>query len=186
MKYSFVLITLLIFFGANAQSNKITTTLASEFEWDLNGWLKIISYALILIIILPILLVLIEQFSNPKLKMIKDIFNDLKKLSNIPKILAVIIIFNFTFGLYYLLTNNLIGSHTRHSEQVQTDGVTQIRHSKSDIIFGTAKEIERIYSPLGGNSVSYSYDNFGVTYQELFFLLAINLFLLFCLFLFKE
>ena len=46
--------------------------------------------------------------------------------------------------------------------------VFEIKSTQSDILFGSSKEENRYFHPLGGNEVTYSYEENGLTYQELF------------------
>tara|TARA_B110000285_G_scaffold130566_1_gene146681 strand:- start:557 stop:1099 length:543 start_codon:yes stop_codon:yes gene_type:complete len=152
----------------------IETSLFSEFDWDLNTIFKLIGYVVCIIIIFIAWVIFFDEEGI-----------ELTGFNTIQKLLFIAVCFNFTFGTYYLVTNNIYGEHKRKSHMTSDKTtyeyeVFEIKSTQSDILFGSSKEENRYFHPLGGNEVTYSYEENGLTYQELFALVAVSVFLLFC------
>jgi len=138
--------------------------------------------------------ILDEETSEPSFSRLVSIYKKFESFSKhvkenysaVQKIFVVLLILNFTVGVFYLFTHKVYGSHIKELK-VGEPGDDDFRPEKlSDVLIGFAQNgeinIPTDEEPYPFRTVAIdSYSDFGLTYQELLISLFIGLILLFCL-----
>jgi len=117
----------------------------------------------------------------------KSIDNIKNNYNVFQKVLILGIILNFTYGFYYFYVNESFGDHHR---VLESNEIPENRHltnytvvNQSDVIIGKPKTIDIYYSPIRDPKGKewQSYEDSGITAQEILVLILISLILLFCI-----